>query len=471
MIIPLDMKSSVPLYEQIYEYIRNEIKSGKLIVSDKLPSTRSLSESLAISRSTVELAYHQLLSEGYIESIPKSGYYVQEIKKLHQLPKKDIKKEKENKKEETHYRYDFSPFYVDRTQFPYKTWKRLNNLCLNNLDDRMFLLGDNRGELPFRQAIADYLYQSRGVLCEASDIIVGAGMDYLLMLLVQLLPGEKSIAVENPGYQRAIEIFRGFDYQIQPIPVDENGMSLSILKKSQAQLCYVTPAHQYPLGVIMPVKKRQELLLWAHQKENRYIIEDDHDSEFRYVGKPIPALCGMEELEKVIYIGTFSRAIAPAIRVAYMVLPKKLNRRYESKFSYYSSTVSRIDQAILCEFLKGGYYERHVNRMRTIYKTKHDFMMHALKCFGKHITISGGNAGLHLVIRLHTTFSEERIIALMKPYGIRLYGLKQHIIGTNFEREPVFLVGFGNLSLKEMEDGIICFYQACLKEEVFGINV
>lgn len=453
LIIPLDSSSSIPLYEQIYKYIKNEIRIGNLSVDEKLPSSRSLSANLQISRSTVELAYSQLISEGYIESRPKSGYYVSQVGDLVELPEKEMKYEKtvETKASPA---YDFSPFSVDMTQFPFATWRRLYNQCINDMNQQLFLLGDSQGDLSLREAIGRYLHSSRGVNLEPSQIIVGAGTDYLLQLLAQIIYPQRKIAMENPSYMRAYHIFTGLGFEVSKIPVKKDGMDIERLNNDSANLCYITPTHQYPLGVIMPISQRMKLLSWASEKEDRYIIEDDHDSEFRYKGRPIPSLQGLDRQGRVIYIGTFSRAIAPAIRMGYMVLPKQLVLRYQHTLSYYACTVSRIDQAMMCEFINGGFFERHVNKMRTRYKAKHDALLRALKVFGTLITVTGEYAGLHLVVEFHIPWTEEKLIQTADKEGIRLYGLNRHFLSGERSKDPTILVGFANLSEEKIEEGI-----------------
>ena len=211
----------------------------------------------------------------------------------------------------------------------------------------------------------------------------------------------------------------------------------------------------------MPIKKRMDLLHWAYQTQDRYIIEDDHDSEFRYKGKPIPSLQGIDQNNRVIYLGTFSRAIAPAIRMGYMVLPMELAKHYQSKLSYYASTVSRIDQAIMCRFINGGYFERHLNKMRTKYKSKHDSLIKALKIFGSSITVSGEHAGLHLVVEFKINLTEEELIQKAKESGILLYGLNRHYIKQKSSKYPTILLGFASVPEDKIEQGIQRLYE-CL---------
>lgn len=455
----LNTNSNIPLYEQIYQFIRGEIKSGSLACGQKLPSTRKLATHLQISRNTVDMAYSQLLSEGYIESRPKCGFFVCKVSELANLSssKPAIKTNRPNVKES--YPYDFSPFAIDINSFPFATWRKLSRECMSFDNNELFLLGARQGDLSFRLAIRKYLHESRGVNCNEDQILIGAGADYLLQLLGQLLNCDDKIAMENPTYRQAYMIFNGLKIPTVPISLTATGINIDELKQSDANICYVTPAHQYPVGIVMPYAQRLELLNWANQDTNRYIIEDDHDSEFRYRGKPIPSLSGMDTNEKVIYLGTFSRSIAPAIRIGYMVLPRPLLMKYQMNFSYYASTVSRVDQAILTSFINGGYFERHLNRMRKIYKGKHDTLMNALKIFGKEITIYNENAGLHLLVQFHGNYTEDHLLELTKKNGIRLYSLREHYIVPDTRTDGIFLLfGFGNLSEKAINEGVSKLY-------------
>lgn len=466
--IPIDIESFVPMYEQIYSYIKNEIKDGRLSEHYKLPSARSLAAHLNISRNTVDMAYSQLVSEGYIEAIPKSGFYVSAISALASIPLMPVSRKEEKKEEKKSFHYDFSPFAIDINSFPYNIWRKLSKDCMNEYNNELFLLGDSKGDEALRTAIAGYLYSSRGVICSPEQIIVGAGTDYLLLLLSRLFFWQKFeaentapalMAMENPTYKRAYEIFTGMQFEVLPIDLDQNGICVDSLFKTKADIVYVTPSHQYPLGVVMPVKRRQELLSWASLKRERYIIEDDHDSEFRYKGKPIPALKGMDSLGKVIYLGTFSRAIAPAIRVGYMVLPEELLILYKKHLGMFSSTVSRVDQYIITHFLSDGYFERHLNKIRTLYKNKHDLLLQTLKIFHDRIIIEGEHAGLHLVVYFKTSLTEKELLDLAAGNGIRLYGLNRHYITPNTGTLPGILLGYANLSEEEIKKGTLALYE------------
>ncbi len=367
LLIPLDSQSKKPLYEQIYSYICQEIRTGGLKTADRLPSTRVLAEHLKVSRSTTQMAYEQLLAEGYIEAEPYRGYFVAKLDELVEAGPRTNGELLTGEATPSAYQVDFSPRGIDLDSFPYNTWRKLSRNTLVDDNKQMFHSGNPQGEPGLREAIRSYLHSARGVNCSAEQIIVGAGSEYLLMLLSQILGTGRRIAMENPTYKQAYRVFDSLGYQVCPVEMDGFGMEPGLLRRSGADVAYVMPSHQFPTGIVMPVGRRQELLRWAGEEDERYLIEDDYDSEFRYKGKPIPALQGMDRMGRVIYLGTFSKCIAPAIRVSYLVLPPGLLKRYRSKAGFYASTVSRIDQNILYQFLAQGHFERHLIRMRSIY--------------------------------------------------------------------------------------------------------
>ena len=460
------------LYEQIYEYIRQEIREGKLRPGERLPSTRSLAEYLQISRSTASLAYDQLLSEGYIASRPYRGYYVCRMEELYRLETGGDSLQEDGparggavSKSAAQERYvcDFSPTAIDMSRFPFSVWRKINRSVLSQNSSGLFTQGDAQGEYSLRETISGYLHSSRGVNCTPQQIIVGAGNDYLLLLLEKILGRHVRIAMENPTYKRAYQIFDSFAYEITTVDMDEAGMSAAGLRQSDVTAAYVMPSHQYPTGVLMPIGRRLELLKWANEAPGRYLIEDDYDSEFRYRGKPIPALQASDTQGRVIYIGTFSKSIAPAIRVSYMVLPPALLELYRQRCGFYSATVSRIDQKMLEEFIAGGYFERYLNKMRKHYKEKHDLLLEELADFGQYFTVTGENAGLHLLLTGRRGQSEEALTAAARAQGVRVYGLSENLVGTSGKKPGhTVLLGYGGLEAEEIKNGLTLLRQAWL---------
>ena len=453
LLIPLDSRSKKPLYEQIYSHICAEIRSGALKAGDRLPSTRVLAEHLKVSRSTTQMAYDQLLAEGYMESRPCRGYFVSHLDELVETGPSGAEEMETTAEPDAGWRVDFSPRGIDLDSFPYHVWRKLSRNTLVDDNKEMFHSGNHQGEPGLREAIRSYLHSARGVNCSPEQIIVGAGSEYLLMLLSQILEGKHVIAMENPTYKQAYRVFRSLDYEVCPVEMDANGMEPELLTRSGANVAYVMPSHQYPTGAVMTIGRRAELLRWAEREPDRYLIEDDYDSEFRYRGKPIPSLQSSDEKGKVIYIGTFSKAIAPAIRVSYMVLPGDLLDIYRRDCSFYSCTVSRIDQRILNEFIRDGYFERHLNKMRMRYRAKHDLLLAGLEPFKKQFVISGEDAGLHLLLTAKGNVTEQELLERAAAEKVKAYGMSENMVEATMRKATV-LLGFGSIDEAEMQEGL-----------------
>ncbi len=453
----IDKESKIPIYQQIYEFIKKEIQKEQLKPGDKLPSSRALSRYLSVSRSTTELAYDQLVSEGYIEAMPCKGYYISQLEGIYfpesSLPKQQDEKQvfEEDKKK---YRYDFALNEIAKESFPYSVWQKLSKQVLAEADEEFFQLGNPCGEDGIRQAVAEYLYRSRGVKCKKEQIIIGAGNDYLLMLLGTILGVGQTVAMESATYISAYYDFHHIGYEVQAVRQDEQGLDISDLEEKSAKIVYVMPSHQFPMGMIMPLKRRMALLNWAEKSEERYIIEDDYDSEFRYKGQPIPSLQGFDRNGSVIYMGTFSKSVAPSIRVSYMVLPERLMQRYLREKHLFSVTVSKIDQEILELFLNEGYYEKHLNRMRKTYKSKHDLIVKHLKEMQKICVFHGENAGVHFVLEFINGLTEQEAIDKAKDVGIQVYGVSEYCIELNRKKENKVLLGYAGMEEKEIEEAM-----------------
>lgn len=494
MTIRLQTDGKSCLYEQIYEHIKKEIREEKLLAGERLPSTRSLAAYLQVARSTVDYAYGQLLSEGYIEARPCKGYFVCPVEGLLSLDgsggsvwhpgretegsggfgtgasrsgtgesgqsgacgepgKRGLPEACAQPESAASVRVDFSPYDIDMSGFPFSVWKKITRNILTEANAELFARGEAQGDLELRRTICRYLHSSRGVNCRPEQIIVGAGNDYLLLLLEKILGRHVRIAMENPTYKRSYRIFQSFAYDVVTVDMDEGGIQAGRLGQENVTAVYCMPSHQFPTGIVMPIGRRMELLKWAGGEEGRYLIEDDYDSEFRYLGKPIPALQASDKHAKVIYIGTFSKAIAPAIRVSFMVLPDALLEKYLRDCSFYSCTVSRIDQSILNEFIRDGYFERHLNKMRKIYRAKHDLLLSELQAFRGSFDISGENAGLHLLLTSKKGVPENVLLERAAAEGVRLYGLSESMT-KNASASATVLLGFGGLAETQLLDGI-----------------
>ncbi|OEH93570.1 PLP-dependent aminotransferase family protein [Bacillus solimangrovi] len=454
--LTLEHKGYKPIYIQVYEYFKNEIETGRIPPKSKLPSIRGLAEHLCISRNTIENAYQQLITEGYVHSEPRKRLIVNDIdnallSQLHssQLQTNDVKEHRVER-----FLYDFRYGNVDLDNIPHTLWKRQMNEVLAMDDEHLIFYGNKKGDLQLRQQLAHYLFQSRGISCTADEVIIGAGMYQLLSIISQMfLRMLDTVAVENPCYDGARRVFINHGFTIQSVPLESDGLSIAQLEKGSAKAVYVTPSHQFPMGMILPIQKRLSLLKWASENDS-FIIEDDYDSEFRYQGKPIPALKALDRNERVIYIGTFSKSFMPSIRVNYMVLPKRLLNIYDTHFATYNQPVATIIQRTLAQLLEKGIFERHIRKMRKIYSQKHTVLIEAIKQYmGEYVHIQGTQAGLHVIIRIENQ-DEEKLLDRALASGINIYSADKYWMERPKDNAAYFLLGFGELSHHDIVEGI-----------------
>ncbi|KLA32634.1 MULTISPECIES: PLP-dependent aminotransferase family protein [Bacillus cereus group] len=454
----LNTKSKIALYVQLYEYIKKEIKDGTIPAFTKLPAKRKLASYLQVSKNTVEVAYEQLLAEGYIESASRKGYFVCKIEQMIYVEGSEAKVEEVSFREEN-YKFDFTQTGVDTDTFPFTTYRKLINDVWQPHNNELLFLGHPQGELSLREEIANYLYESRGVRCSASQIVLGAGTQILVKLLFQLLKGS-NYAVENPGYHRKMVVFEQGEKKVQMLSLDRDGICMAELENSDANVVFVTPSHQFPYGMIMPITRRTQLLQWAKKEEDRYIIEDDYDSEFRYSGKPIPALQGLDTDGKVIYMGTLSKALLPSLRMSYIVLPKNVIKKYQKEYLFYTQSVSRMDQEVIRKFLNEGYWEKHIHKMRVVYRKKRDRLVFEIeKYFSNRVEVIGEDSGLHILLQVHNGMREEELIKEAAKYSIKIYPVSTYYKdGT--APENVVLLGFAILSEDEIAKAIQLLHKA-----------
>ena len=449
----LNRFDSVPLYEQLYEHIKKEIIEGRLLFQEKLPSKRKLAEFLQISHNTVDTAYNQLTAEGYVEVIPRKGYFVMAYEDLEYIPKQEKPKQFKEKINQT--RFHFHPSQIDTSSFPFHAWRNLTKQFFTEERQELLLLGNAKGEYELQKEIANYLYHARGVICTPQQIIIGAGIEILLQQLLVLLKEDTVYGVEDPGYHLIHRILGTYPKEVHPLAVDDEGLIVEGLDERGIDVAYVTPSHHFPYGTILPVNRRMQLLNWASAKEERYIIEDDYDSEFRYSGKAIPSLQSMDQHGKVIYLGSFSKSLMPSIRISYMVLPEELLKKHDEKLSFYHSTVSRIDQHILAEFIRKGLFEKHLNRMRKVYRQKLDAVINLLKVYSKHISIIGGNSGLHVVLMIENGMSEKELVLRAAEENLKVYPLSDYMLVKKEKATPTIVLGFAGIPTEQLEEAIM----------------
>ncbi len=446
----LDAASAVPLYEQLYQSLAQEMRTGALAAGTRMPGKRRLAAELSVSVNTVDAAYQMLAAEGYLESRERSGFYVQEYLALPVRPAGAPEPQPLHLPEPPPappVQYDLSTRGVDPGLFPFRTWARLQKELLYS-SPQLLTHGEAQGDPALRKALAEYLSEYRGVQCGAHQIVVGAGLEYLLGLLAPLLPG--TAAVETPGYPRARQVLENNGVHCCCLPVDADGLSLAALNQSEAAVCYVTPSHQFPTGVTMPAGRRAELLHWAARRPGeRYIIEDDYDSEFRFDTRPLPSLQGMAGADgPVVYLSTCSRSLAPSIRIAYMVLPEHLLPAWREKYRLYSGTVSRFEQQTLARFITEGYFTRHLARERVAYKARRDALAAALNAaFAPgELTLAGLHTGLHLLAKLKDPPPDAALRRAAEAQGIRLGLLSDYDLTGNAPSAGTLVLGYGSLA-------------------------
>lgn len=456
--IHFDEKNQKPKYVQLYEYIRHEIMKGELKEGDKLPSIRTLSKALYISKSTVENAYNQLAIEGYIDSKNKSGYYVVPIEtfgiELKKTPIKGQVTYESSEQSSDQNGITAGEDILEATHFPFEAWKKIANQVLDHQSDKLLSQGDGQGEQILRAEIAQFVHQSRGGIVTAEQVVVGAGIQYLFGILAAMFREWTSdIAFEYPGFSKGMYIFEDYGFRTHKIPVMSNGIDVEQLESSNCSIVYVSPSHQYPTGSIMTINQRLKLLNWAKEKKG-YIIEDDYDSILRYDGYPIPALQGLGRGEHVIYMGSFSKLLMPSLRISFMVLPEALMARYEAIKSRYSQTVSKWEQLTLAHFMRENHFERHLRRLKKIYGRRNQLLIDAFNDYGNHeIKLIGKASGLHVMLQFK---KEERLtqsLNILKQMGIKL-----EPVGYK-DSEPIAVLSYSGIPDDQIPYIVAVFFQ------------
>lgn len=452
------LNESSPKYKQIYEQFKSFIEQGNVKADEQLPSIRQLAESLHVSRNTTLTAYNQLVAEGYIRGEGRKGYFVNPLE-LSLSQESPILPNKKRVRKEESVRIDFRTDAVDGFHFPLKIWRRIANQVLTLPES--FRYGEPFGEVSLREQIAAYLLQSRGVRTDADAIMVGSSTQQMLINLGHILKKDYSgIIVEDPGFDGAREAFQFHDFSLEYLPVYATGADLSQLKQMDSGLIYVTPSHHSPYGVSMSIQQRQTLIGWANKVQG-YIIEDDYDSEFRYTGRPFPALASIDST-RVIYLGNFSKSFLPGLRLSYMVLPQRLLNRYKREFLSFESSTSLFSQLTMARFMENGEWNRHIKRMRLVYKRKMEHLVSLLKKhFGQSISIIGEQSGLYILIKINLECSEEWLIERAHHYGVKVRPTSIYFI-ENYPDKPMIKLGFSGLSYDEIELGVNLLRKAWL---------
>ncbi len=444
------------LYEHLYKCIKNDILQGVLAPGGRLPSKRSFAKHLNISTITVENSYAQLLAEGYIYSIAKKGYFVADITnslKASPVPPQAYRELTEDKPA---YYADFLSNRTNPANFPFSIWAKLMREIISEKSEELMTNSPSGGSLELRTAIAGHLLAFRGMRVSPRRIIVGAGTEYLYGLLIQLLGHDKVYAVEDPGYKKVAQIYRSNHVSCLHIPMDRQGILIPSLEESGARVAHISPSHHYPTGIITPISRRYELLGWASRSKDRYIIEDDYDSEFRLLGKPIPSLQSIDVMEKVVYINTFSKSLASTIRIGYMVLPEHLVEKFYRELSFYSCTVSTFEQYALAKFIRDGHFERHINKMRSFYRIQRDLLLECIKTspLSGSVVITEEDAGLHFLMEVKTRFTDEVILRRAEQERIRIGCISQFYHNPAPDLEHILVMNYSGIETDKMEEAV-----------------
>lgn len=463
----LDQRGTTPLYAYLYQCIRTEILNGTLSTGERLPSKRRLAEHLRVSVTTIEGAYAQLEAEGYLYTKPKRGFFVAPVEQIQTVnpanPTQDPAAISIDlscdpaQKQAREWRLDLKSSHVDVSRFPLSIWAKLTRQVLSESGAEILRPIPHQGLPALRQAIAEQLREFKGMTVYPEQILIGAGAEYLYLLLAQLLTGcvqknpkqETIFALEDPGYLKIRQVYQKCGICCRPVSFDPQGLRLDILENSGAIAAHISPSHHYPTGFITPIGRRQALLRWA-DRQNSFLIEDDYDSEFRFTGRPIPTLQSIDHHDRVIYMNTFSQTISPSIRIGFLVLPPRLLERYWQDLSFYTCPVPALEQYVLAKFLSGGYYEQHLARMRNEYRSRRTKVLEIFRALPGQVSEQG--AGLHFLFHLNTRCSDTELRARAEQSGIRLGFLSEYAALPNPAYHHTLVINYAGLKAKQIPE-------------------
>ncbi|MDD6839798.1 MAG: PLP-dependent aminotransferase family protein [Spirochaetales bacterium] len=432
------------LSRELYKALKNDIEEGKLKRGEKLPSKRTFARNCSVSTITVQNAYDQLVSEGYITAIEKKGYYVSDSVAKKSKVSYLVDEDEETTTVELP---DLSNNRVNVDNFPFSIWSRIMRKTMAEKQNLLLSPMKTEGVYELRRAISHHLSSFRGMAVSPSQIIVGAGTEYLYSLIIQLLGRDKLYALEDPGYMKLERIYNANGVKSIKVELDDKGLSSSSLEKSSADIAHISPNHHYPTGITMPLDRRYEILSWASKEDERYIIEDDYDSEFRVSRNPVPTLYTLDTSGSVIYMNTFSKSLASTVRISYMVLPDSLAERFKENFSFYSSTVSSFEQYTLASFIEEGFFEKHINRMRLYYIRQRQAVLSLLSSslMKDKCSVIENDSGLHFILRLNTVLSDKEVKEILYREGIKISALSDYSRSSSISH--YFIISYSNLDM------------------------
>ncbi len=467
--IDFSSRGNLGLCEFICQSLRSQILTGVLKAGIKLPSKRNFASHLGVSIITVQNAYSSLISEGYIYSIEKKGFYVTDIsvspaQHLSKPLSPSLKTVPSNSSTSTEELFfDFTNNSTSAQKFPFNLWAKTMRQVLNSSDEKLLQRTGIKGSPELRQALSEYLKEFRNMNVSPDQIVVGAGAEILYSLIVQFLGRDKIYAVENPGFKKARQIIELNGAECRFVQIDEQGISVPRLEQVNADVIHLSPNHHFPTGIVMPVKRRMELIEWTKKSSDRFLIEDDYDSEFRFNGRPLPTLSSLDPHARIIYINTFSKTLSPSFRISYMVLPEEMAGAFEKRMSSYSCQVSSFEQFTLARFISGGFFEKHINRMKNYYRSIRNSLILELKksSLASLMTIREQEAGLHFLITVQSLRSPEELKARLLEEGIKISLLREF----DYEQKDdtcTFVVNYSALK-KEQISGVVARMEAAIK--------
>lgn len=456
--IPINRALDIPLNKQVYQQIREKILNGTLQGGERLASTRKLCSELNVSRNVILEAYEQLVAEGFLVSYRGSGTFVADGACLAQPSKETIQKKIEDKTAAS--KIDFRSGIPALDLFPRKTWAKLSHTIWNDTNPTIFGYDQPEGRYELREVLANYLLRTRGVDCHPDQIVITSGATQALTVIARLfLSANDEAIMEDPITNDIQTIFKSSGASIYAIPVDQCGMRTTLLPQDrQPKFVFITPSHQFPLGGTLPIQRRIQLINYARHKKC-YLVEDDYDSEFRYEGPPVSSLQGLDP-HRVLYIGSFSKILSPALRIGYLVLPLDLVEKCRQLKWFSDLHTPSIDQLILARFIKEGYLERHIAKMKKYYKNNRDFLIQCLHTtFSNKIKILGYSTGLHLVVEMQNIHFSSALLEKIEQFGVKVYPVEDHSISKGKHNDQIIL-GFGHLKKDEIQEGITRLFRA-----------
>lgn len=473
LFIKLDRNDSKKyIYQQIYQEIKKAILEGKLLPDEKLPSKRTLADDLNVSINSVTNAYEQLLAEGYIYTIERKGYYVETIKHFMSAKEQEMQvhfpedlKEKEEADREGW--LSLSHMTADISRFPFKEWMKCKRMAIQHHEHELSNISHPQGPYLVRETIARLIAVSRGVHCEPEQVVIGPGTQPLIRQIMDMQPKEITAAIENPGYFRLYQQLKDMNVPILPIPLDEKGVDIKKVEKLNPNFLFITPSHQFPTGIIMPITRRLELLNWA-KNQNTYIVEDDYDSEFKYGTDNIPSLQSLDRHQRVIYTGTFSKTIMPGLRVSYVVLPPALLREYRKHYLNWIQGSNLLTLLTLHYFIETGEYSKHIKRMNSHYERKRELLVDELsRQFKDNVSIYNIKAGLHFLAEFNTDKTYDEIMERAKWKKLEIYPLTRFLLAeeSQFKDRIVLILGFATIDLKDIPEAVQRLYEIIYGED------